>query len=27
VGPVVAFTVLAVFSDVQRFPSAKHAAS
>ena len=27
VGPIVALTVLAVFSDVQRFPTAKHAAS
>jgi transposase len=27
VGPIVALTVLAVFSDVRRFPSAKHAAS
>jgi transposase len=27
VGPIVATTVLAVFSDVRRFPSAKHAAS
>lgn len=27
VGPIVALTALAVFSDVQRFPSAKHAAS
>lgn len=27
IGPIVATTVLAVFSDVQRFPSAKHAAS
>jgi transposase len=27
VGPIVAVTVLAVFSDVHRFPSAKHAAS
>jgi transposase len=27
VGPIVALTVLAVFSDVHRFPSAKHAAS
>jgi len=27
VGPVVALTVLAVFSDVHRFPTAKHAAS
>lgn len=27
VGPIVATTVLAVFSDVHRFPSAKHAAS
>jgi len=27
VGPVVAMTVVAVFSDVERFPSAKHAAS
>ena len=27
VGPVVAMTVLAVFSDVHRFPTAKHAAS
>src|SRR5262249_13200409 len=26
VGPIVALTVLAVFSDVRRFPSAKHAA-
>jgi transposase len=27
VGPIVALTVLAAFSDVRRFPSAKHAAS
>jgi transposase len=27
VGPIVALTTLAVFSDVRRFPSAKHAAS
>ena len=27
VGPIVALTVLAVFSDVRRFPTAKHAAS
>lgn len=27
VGPIVALTVLAVFSDARRFPSAKHAAS
>jgi transposase len=27
IGPVVAATVLAVFSDIQRFPTAKHAAS
>jgi transposase len=27
VGPIVATTVLAVFSDVHRFPTAKHAAS
>jgi transposase len=27
VGPIVALTVLATFSDVRRFPSAKHAAS
>lgn len=27
VGPIVAWTVLAVFSDVSRFPSVKHAAS
>jgi transposase len=27
VGPIVAITVLAMFSDVQRFPTAKHAAS
>lgn len=27
VGPIVALTALAAFSDVQRFPSAKHAAS
>ncbi len=27
VGPIVALTVLAVFSDVHRFPTAKHAAS
>jgi len=27
VGPIVALTVVAVFSDVRRFPSAKHAAS
>jgi len=27
VGPIVALTLLAVFSDVRRFPSAKHAAS
>ena len=27
VGPIVALTVFAVFSDVRRFPSAKHAAS
>ena len=27
VGPIVALTVLAVFSDVKRFPTAKHAAS
>ena len=27
VGPIVGLTVLAVFSDVQRFPTAKHAAS
>ncbi len=27
VGPIVALTALAVFSDVQRFPTAKHAAS
>jgi transposase len=27
VGPVIAMTVLAVFSDVRRFPTAKHAAS
>jgi len=27
VGPIVALTVLAVFSEVSRFPSAKHAAS
>ncbi len=27
VGPIVALTVLAAFSDVQRFPSSKHAAS
>jgi transposase len=27
VGPIIALTVLAAFSDVQRFPSAKHAAS
>lgn len=27
VGPIVALTVIAVFSDVARFPSAKHAAS
>lgn len=27
VGPIVALTVIAAFSDVQRFPSAKHAAS
>jgi transposase len=27
VGPIVALTTIAIFSDVQRFPSAKHAAS
>lgn len=27
VGPIVALTAIAVFSDVRRFPSAKHAAS
>lgn len=27
VGPIVALTTLAVFSDIQRFPTAKHAAS